>query len=242
METSCSPLSKRHSFMYLHSLKSCQPCLTFICSSSNIFISPPWPNCNWVVQGKGRQAVFASVRFLKGFEHGWGVPAAWVLLPLEWKHVPISRANRKTGLFPKVRKAPWSHLGYSGLWEDGRPEKLPTGGCCRGLPYAFRPVSCGASRDLSVGREAPQGERGHQNQKCLGVGDQGALECPGARNGGFCQKLGHSLAIMSGRLSIKFSWKLGAMEGAGKRACWCSERLPCHGEGRGVICYGKQHM
>lgn len=72
MENSCSPLSKPHSFIYLNSLKSCQPCLTFICSSPNIFLFSFWLNFMWVVQGKewtGALLCF-SVVVLKDFENG----------------------------------------------------------------------------------------------------------------------------------------------------------------------------
>ena len=58
METSCWPLSEPQSFIYSNSLKSCQPCLTFISSFLNGSFFPPWLNSVWVAQEKGRQACF----------------------------------------------------------------------------------------------------------------------------------------------------------------------------------------
>ena len=104
------------------------------------------------------------------------------------------------------------------------PEKVAHWGVLQRSALRFQTLcSAGSPGNLSEDREAPEAERGDKNQKCSGWG------CSGAGSGGYCQKLGRSLAIVSGRLSVELSWKLGATEGGSKRACWCGEKLlgPC---------------
>lgn len=163
METSCSPLSKPHSFIYLNSLKSCQRVLTFMCSSPNIFSFFPLLNFTWVVQGKSRQALTRlcfSVRFLKGFENGrYLSPGSYYLRNGSLPTVPEQTGRLGSPLL-KGGDRPTSLPAMEGIGriENGCPEKMATGACC-GRPTSYFPTLCPARGHVgpSDGREAARG-------------------------------------------------------------------------------------